>query len=67
MGTYRDLQILVKRTHDRVMQPCWIADMKEKNGLPLRLPRRRSGPRVKPCPDKWRPVIEDAMRKLGWM
>jgi hypothetical protein len=66
MGTYRDLQLLVKRTHDRVMQSCWIADVKEKNGLPLRYSWRR-GPRIKPCPDEWRPVIEDAMRKLGWM
>ena len=64
MSTYRDLQFLVKRTHNRVMQSCWIADVKEKNGLPLR--SRPSGRRVKPCPDDWRPVIEDAMRKLGW-
>jgi hypothetical protein len=62
---YIDLQLLVKRTHNRVMQSCWIADVKEKNGLPLR--SRRSGPRVKPCPDEWRPVIESAMRTLGWM
>ncbi|WP_321871976.1 hypothetical protein [Paraburkholderia tropica] len=66
MGTYQDLQLLVKRTHDRVMQSCWIADVKAKNGLPMRSSRRK-GPRVKPCPDEWRPVIEDAMRKLGWM
>jgi hypothetical protein len=66
MGTYRDLQLLVKRTHDRVMQSCWIADVKAKNGLPMRS-SRRSGPRIKPCPDEWRPVIEDAMRTLGWM
>jgi hypothetical protein len=66
MGTYRDLQLLVKRTHDRVMQSCWIADVKAENGLPMR--SSRSGrPRVKPCPDQWRPVIEDAMRTLGWM
>lgn len=65
MTTYRDLQFFVERTHDRVMQSCWIADVKEKNGLPLR--SRRSRPRVKPCPDEWRPVIEDAMRKLGWI
>jgi hypothetical protein len=35
---YIDLQLLVKRTHNRVMQSCWIADVKEKNGLPLRSP-----------------------------
>jgi hypothetical protein len=62
---YIDLQLLVKRTHNRVMQSCWIADVKEKNGLPLR--SRRSGPRVKTCPNEWRPVIESAMRMLGWM
>lgn len=66
MSTYRDLQLLVRRTHGHVMQSCWIADVKEKNGLPLRW-SRRSGSRVKPCPDQWRPVIEDAMRTLGWM
>ncbi|MET3229441.1 UNVERIFIED_ORG: hypothetical protein ABIC54_001615 [Burkholderia sp. 1263] len=62
---YIDLQLLVRRTHNRVMQSCWIADVKEKNGLSLR--SRRSVPRVKPCPDEWRPVIEDAMRTLGWL
>jgi hypothetical protein len=67
VNTYRDLQILVKRTHDRVMKPSWIADIKEKNGLPVRLRGNRTGPRIEPCPDKWRPVIEDAMRKLGWI
>lgn len=65
-STYRDLQSLVRGTHGRVMQSCWIADVKEKNGLRLR-GSRRSGPRVKPCPDEWHPAIEEAMRKLGWM
>jgi hypothetical protein len=65
MSKNRKLQDHIRATHGRVMQTCWIGHVKELNGLPLK--PRHKGVRVKPCPDQWRPVIEDAMRTLGWM
>lgn len=63
--TYRALQDLVRATHGRVMKTCWIAHVKEMNGLPVI--SRRVGERQVPCPAKWRPVIEQAMHELGWL
>lgn len=65
MATYRDIQLYVKRLHGVVVQTCWIAHVKEMNGLPLR--SNRTAARVKPCPPQWRCVIEDAMRHFGWL
>lgn len=65
MTTYKALQDHVRATHGRVMQSCWIAHVKEMNGLPV--DSRRTGERQKPCPPEYRPVIERAMRKLGWL
>jgi len=45
---------------------CWIAHVKELNGLPVRGASNRRGPeRQVPCPDDKRPAIEGAMRRLG--
>lgn len=65
MNTYKALQSYVRATHGRVMQRCWIAHVKELNGFTVQ--SRRIAARIKPCPPQWRPVIEAAMRDLGWM
>lgn len=49
------------------MQNCWIAHVKELNGLPLRKSPRGEGPRVKPCPDWARHIIEEEMRRQGML
>jgi hypothetical protein len=64
-STYKALQNYIRAAHGRVMQSCWIAHVKELLGLPVK--SRRTGERQKPCPPQWRPVIEQAMRKLGWL
>lgn len=64
MAQYVSIQNLVKRQHGITVQSCWIAHVKELNGLPMR-PSRRTGPRKKPCPDQWIGPIEQAMRELG--
>ncbi|WP_155626010.1 hypothetical protein [Burkholderia vietnamiensis] len=63
--TNKDLQALVRASHGRVMQSCWIAHRKCENGL--RVISRRTGERRKPCPPKWEAVIDEAMRELGWL
>lgn len=65
MATYKDIQIHVKKRHGIVVQSCWIAHVKELNGLPLR--GKRTTGRVKPCPPQWRAAIEEAMRHYGWL
>ncbi|WP_279574116.1 hypothetical protein [Burkholderia anthina] len=36
MASYKDIQMFVKQRHGIVAQTCWIAHVKELNGLPLR-------------------------------
>jgi hypothetical protein len=61
--TYETLQDDIRAAHGRVMQTCWIADRREKNGLPVNW--RRIGPRKKPCPPRYADVIDNAMRARG--
>jgi len=65
MATNKDIQIFVKRQRAVVAQTCWVAHVKELNGLPLR--RRKTTERVKRCPPQWRAAIEEAMRHFGWL
>ena len=67
MVTYRDIQEDVQRKHGRTVKTCWIAHVKELNGLDLwPAPNRQSAATwVNPCPLEVRPLIEDSMRRLG--
>jgi len=67
MGIYESIKRIVKELHGRHVETCWIAHVKELNGLPVReAPNRASQcERKKPCPEWARPLIEDAMRRLG--
>ena len=69
MATYRDIQEDVRRRYGRAIKTCWIAHVKELNGLDLRpAPNRLSAAkRVNPCPPEVRPLIEDSMRRLGML
>ena len=69
MATYRDIESYVRRKHGRSVKSCWIAHVKELNGLPLRKAWNRRSPavRAEPCPPSVRDLIEDAMRHLGMM
>ncbi len=67
MATYKDIQNDIRSRHDRTVKTCWIAHVKELNGLqPKQAPNRHSpNQRVHPCPDFARPWIEDSMRRFG--
>jgi hypothetical protein len=67
MATYREIQDDTRAQHGRVVKTCWIAHVKELNGLPLRRASNRRSPdeHVHPCPPKVRPIIEESMRRLG--
>lgn len=67
MDIYETIQKDVKTRHGHSVSTCWIAHVKELNGLkPKRAPNRTaSGIRKVPCPDCARPLIEDSMQRMG--
>lgn len=67
MATYKDIQDDVRASIGKVMKTCWIAHVKEMNGLgPKHSPNRISPTaRKHPCPPKYKGAIEASMRKLG--
>ena len=69
MSTYREIQQKVKQLYGRTVKTCWIAHVKELNGLnPRKAPNRLSSlVRKNPCPQDIRPIIEVAMRQLGML
>jgi len=69
MATYKEIQDDIRRQHKRTVKPCWIAHVKELNGLPMRqAPNRHAFThRANPCPNNVRPLIEASMRPFGMM
>jgi hypothetical protein len=67
MATYRVIQQDIKKRNGRTVKTCWIAHVKELNGLrPRMAPNRRSKTkREVPCPPEVRPLIEASMHRLG--
>ena len=67
MATYEEIAKRVKQDSGFVPKTCWIAHVKELNGLPVRRASNRKDPsiRLEPCPPDKRKSIEDAMRALG--
>ena len=51
MATYKQIQVYVREHFGYAPETCWIAHVKELNGLPVRRAHNRRGTaRVKPCP-----------------
>ena len=69
MATYKQIQEDIRSRHNRAVKTCWIAHVKELNGLaPRTAPNRRSpARRMVPCPEEIRPLIEESMRRLGML
>lgn len=69
MATYRQIQDDIRAHNGRSVKTCWIAHVKELNGLRPRVAHNRLSPqrRAEPCPPKWRPIIEESMRHLGML
>lgn len=67
MATYKEIQEYVKEKYKTTIKTCWIADMKEKLGLPKRnAPNRISeDSRLYPCPVECEKYIEDAFKHFG--
>lgn len=67
MATYDQIRNDILARHGKYVQNCWIAHVKEQNGLnPRPAPNRQSlKSRVKPCPVDAKPMIEASMRHFG--
>ena len=67
MATYSQIQEDIRIRHSVSVKTCWIAHVKELNGVPLRVApnRKRLDARVAPCPESIRPIIEESMRRFG--
>jgi len=60
--TVRQIQAVVRRRHGFVPQSCWIADVKEREGWPVRPAWNRVGQeRENPCPASKRGPIREAL------
>ena len=64
MATYKQIQEDIRRRYNRTVKTCWIAHVKELNGLNPRAAANRLSQtqRSNLCPKNIRPLIEDSMR-----
>jgi hypothetical protein len=66
MATYKEIQDDIRRRYGRSIKSCWIAHVKELNGIAPRRSSNRIDPnrRMHPCPMAIRPIIEESMRRF---
>ena len=66
MATYKEIQSWVKQNYGFVPKTCWIAEVKEQAGLPVRKAHNRQGAeRVYSCPREKAEAIRAAMSHFG--
>lgn len=63
MATYKDIQLYVNEKFNITVKTCWIADVKEKHGIKMKIApnRKPDGKRVYPCPEKYVYMIVDSL------
>lgn len=63
MATYDEIKMYVKAKYGYSPKSCWIADVKEQAGLPVRRSwNRASDERKNPCPRQKVDAIMNALR-----
>jgi hypothetical protein len=68
MATYDQIRAWVKAHHGFVPKTCWIAHVKELNGLGPRVAHNRLGrERAVPCPANKRHALEQALGHFGML
>lgn len=69
MATYKEIEREARACSGgriRTVKSCWIADAKERCGLPVRrAPNRVGSDRRVPCPQSVFPYIRRALKRLG--
>jgi hypothetical protein len=68
MATYNQIQQWVEEKFGFTPKTCWIADMKEECGLPVRAAHNRQGKRrLHPCPKEKKQAIKAAFMHFDMM
>jgi addiction module RelE/StbE family toxin len=68
MATYKQIQEYVHEHYGYTPKTCWIADVKEQVGIPMRrAPNRVGVERVEPCPTERVPHIEEALQHFDML
>jgi hypothetical protein len=66
LATDKQIQEYVRRHYGYTPETCWIAHVKELNGLPVRTAHNRQGAvRMKPCPPEKQEHIRKAFVHFG--
>ena len=67
MATYAQIQEYVRNKYGFTVKSCWIAHVKEMNGLNPQISHRRYDPKIRqvPCPAGKVKPIEEAFRYFG--
>ena len=66
MATYKEIQEWIKKKYKYEPKTCWIADVKEQCGLPVKSAWNRQGPkRRNPCPKDKIKDIKSAFHYFG--
>lgn len=66
MASYKEIQEYVRAKYGFVPKTCWIADIKNQHGIPMRkAPNRQAEQRVHPCPAEKKAALTQSMRELG--
>jgi len=66
MATYKQIQDWVKIKYGFVPKTCWIADVKQKSGLNVRMASNRiSKEREYPCPKDEEAAIKAALKHFN--
>ena len=60
MATYSEITNYIKNKHNINVKTCWIAHVKELNGL-----IDKNDNRQYPCPNELIPIIEEAFKNFG--
>lgn len=64
MTTYKDIENYIKEKYQVYIKSCWIAHVKELQGIQMRkAPNRISQTkRVNPCPERYIPIIIETLQ-----
>lgn len=67
--TYAKVQKDIELNHGQTIKTCWIAHVKELNGIETQKAPNRidENERKYPCPENKRQMIEESMRKFGML
>ena len=68
MTTYKEIQKWIKNEFGFTVKTCWIADVKEKCGIPIKPAHNRRGDkRLYPCPTDKEKAIKEALKHFNML